>query len=496
MPKNNVNDMLSSPTENSLITPSADAGEEKIKMKKQLGLLEGVAIILGIIFGSGIFISPKGIIQEVDSIGFSLVVWVLCGFLSMIGALCYAELGTCIPKSGGDYAYIHEAFGQLPSFLYLWAANIIFVPTTNAIMGLTFAKYVIQPFFPQCDMPDFGVRLIAAAVICFLTFLNGFNVKATIKLQNVFMFCKIGALVLVILIGVVWMSLGNVENFDHAFRGTTDNPGKIAKAFYSGIFSYSGWNYLNFMTEELTNPFVNLPRAIYISIPLVTGIYVLANMAYLSVLTPDALLSSDAIAVTFGNTILGKWAWILPIMVATSAFGGLSVHIMASSRMLYVGARNGHFPTFLSHLNVLKLTPVPSLIFLNVLSLLMLCTSDIHFLIQYCTIVESFFVMLSVSGLLYLRWKNPKLNRPIRVNIFVPIFFVLICIFLIILPIFESPLTLLGGALITISGVPVYYFCVQWQDKPNWYIHIMENLTYFFQKLFFSAHEDEDVEDF
>lgn len=109
--------------------------------------------------------------------------WILCGLLSMIGALCYAELGTMIPKSGGDYAYINEAFGGKFSFLYLWAANLIFVyvinsinhfnvnnyayfsPTTNAIMGLTFAKYIIQPFFPNCPIPDAGVRLIAAVTI-------------------------------------------------------------------------------------------------------------------------------------------------------------------------------------------------------------------------------------------------------------------------------------------------------------------------------------------
>nr|CAH7767158.1 unnamed protein product [Callosobruchus chinensis] len=360
---------LASPTEMKLTSAmngeiDTDTDNGKVKMKKHMGLLEGVAIILGIIFGSGIFISPKGIIEETNSVGLSLVVWVLCGLLSMIGALCYAELGTSIPKSGGDYAYINEAFGALPSFLYLWAANIIFVPTTNAIMGLTFAKYVIQPFFPQCMMPDFGVRLVAACIICFLSFLNGFNVKATVRLQNVFMFCKIGALVLIIIIGVVWMSLGNVDHFQNSFADSTTNPGKIAKAFYSGIFTYSGWNYLNFMTEELKNPFVNLPRAIFISLPLVTGIYVLANMAYLSALTPDELLSSDAIAVTFGNAILGKFAAILPVMVAISAFGGLSVHIMTSSRMLYVGARNGHFPVMLGHLNLKNLTPLPSLIFL------------------------------------------------------------------------------------------------------------------------------------
>ena len=135
-----------------------EAKDEQIKMKKELGLLEGVAIILGIIIGSGIFVSPKGVLKEAGSVGLSLLVWCMCGFLSMIGALCYAELGTSIPKSGGDYAYIGEAFGSLPSFLYLWDSVFIFVPATNAIMGLTVANYLVQPFFPACAPPDAALR--------------------------------------------------------------------------------------------------------------------------------------------------------------------------------------------------------------------------------------------------------------------------------------------------------------------------------------------------
>lgn len=122
---------VQTPTGAPLVSPSSEVAPNenngKVQMKKQLGLVEGTAIILGIIFGSGIFVSPKGVIKEVNAVGTSLLIWVICGFLSMIGALCYAELGTAIPVSGGDYAYINEAYGGFPAFLYLWDALFIFV---------------------------------------------------------------------------------------------------------------------------------------------------------------------------------------------------------------------------------------------------------------------------------------------------------------------------------------------------------------------------------
>lgn len=117
-----------------------------------------------------------------------------------------------------------------------------FRPSTNAIMGLTFASYVFQPLFAAgCTVPTIALQMFAAVTICALTYINAYDVRVTTKMQNVFMFTKIGALVLVIIVGIVWMSLGGTENFDNAFENTETDPGKLAVAFYSGIFSYAGW---------------------------------------------------------------------------------------------------------------------------------------------------------------------------------------------------------------------------------------------------------------
>lgn len=482
--------MPESETTEPLTGAGGEAPPEKVKMKKELGLLEGVAIILGIIIGSGIFVSPKGVLATTGSVGLSLVVWVVCGLLSMIGALCYAELGTSIPRSGGDYAYINEGFGSLPSFLFLWDANLIFVPTTNAIMSLTFAKYVVQPIFPGCDMPEDAIRLIAAMGICFLTFINCWNVRITTKLQDIFMVTKVAALVIVVVAGMTHLALGNTQNFSKPWEGTTTEPGQIAVSFYNGIYSYAGWNYLNFMTEELKDPYKNLPRAIFISLPLVTVVYVLANVAYLAVLTPAEMMASDAIAVTFGNQMLGYFSFLMPIFVALSAFGGLSVHIMTSSRLCFVGARQGHFPDFLALVNYKCHTPATSLIFLGLLSLAYLSTTDIYSLIEYASFVESMFILISISSMLYMRWKRPDLERPIKINILIPIVFLVICGFLVFLPIYVRPLEVGMGLGITATGIPAYYLLVAWKTKPMWFRRFSEKLTRGIQILSLSVKED------
>ncbi|XP_015600329.1 Y+L amino acid transporter 2 isoform X1 [Cephus cinctus] len=487
-----------SPTEKTVLrnktnspgSPNAD--DNGVQLKKELGLMDGVAIIVGIIVGAGIFVSPKGVLKNSGSVGQALIVWIFSGVLSLIGALCYAELGTMIPKSGGDYAYISDAFGPLPAFLYLWVALFILVPTGNAITALTFAQYILQPAWPGCEPPYEAVRLLAAVITCLLTAINCYNVKWATRVQDVFTGTKIFALIIIMVAGVWWLCMGHTENFHQPMAGTNTQPGYIALAIYSGLFSYSGWNYLNFVTEELQDPYKNLPKAICISLPLVTVIYVLANVAYFVVLTQDEILASNAVAVTFGDKLLGVMSWIMPFFVACSTFGALNGAIFASSRLFFVGARNGHLPTAIALINVRNLTPMPSLIFLCLITLVLLIIEDVYVLINYVSFVEALFTTLSVSGLLWLRYKRPDLHRPIKVSIILPIIFFIICAFLVTLPCYVTPWEVGVGLIFIFSGIPIYWIFIQWKKKPQWLVLKSHELNMICAKLFMCVQEEKN----
>lgn len=147
-------------------TTSANGGGDEVKLQQKIGLVNGVTVIVGSIIGSGIFVSPKGVLEGAGSVGLSIIVWIGCGLFSMVGAYCYAELGTSITRSGADYAYIFEAFGPFLAFLRLWVECMIVRPCSQAIVAMTFSYYIIEPLFPDCEQPDNAIRLLAAICIC------------------------------------------------------------------------------------------------------------------------------------------------------------------------------------------------------------------------------------------------------------------------------------------------------------------------------------------
>lgn len=185
---------------------------------------------------------------------FSLLVWALSGIVSTLGALCYAELGTLITRSGGDYAYLLVSSGPCLAFLCLWVTFAIIRPTVLAICAITFATYALKPFFPECNPPIDAVRMIAAACLILLTAVNCMSTSWALKVQNMFTAAKLIALVSIILFGGYHLATGNVENFANPWEGKYDVT-SISLATFSGLYAFGGWNILNFVTEELQNPY-------------------------------------------------------------------------------------------------------------------------------------------------------------------------------------------------------------------------------------------------
>ncbi|ODN06060.1 Y+L amino acid transporter 2 [Orchesella cincta] len=492
-PNNNTNPRFSNGSTLESDSKKKDDSSSIVKLRKEIGLTEAVSIVIGSIIGSGIFITPKDVVANVGSIGMSLVVWVGCGIMSILGAIAYAELGTTFPGSGGDYHYLYKSFGCLPAFLLLWVSVFIFLPGADAILAISFAQYVTSPLFPNGDAPESAIKLLAAAVIIFFTWLNCYNVRLATKVQNAFMVGKILALVLIILTGVAALCMGRVENFSDVWANSKYDPGKVALAFYSAAFTYEGWNALNFVTEELKNPNRNLPLAIWISLPLVTFIYCMVNVAYFVMLTPEEILATDAIANTFGNKVTHfMGTTVMPLCVAMSSLGCLSVHIMTNARVIFAGSRNYHTPSMLSMLSTSSMTPTPALVFLAVVTLIYLSIPKVSQLIELYSFVYSLVSLAVAAGLIYLRWTKPDLHRPMKVSLFFPISFGIICLFLIILPLYVDPIKQIIAIAILLTGLPVHYFFVKKRGLPAAIDDFTRNVTILVQKLFLSAEEDTD----
>uniref|UniRef100_A0A0L8I9U8 Amino acid permease/ SLC12A domain-containing protein n=1 Tax=Octopus bimaculoides TaxID=37653 RepID=A0A0L8I9U8_OCTBM len=273
--------------------------ENTVQPERKLGLLSGIALIVGTMIGSGIFISPKGVLEASRSVGLTMIIWLGCGVIAMLSSLSYVELGTFITKSGGEFSYIMTGLPAVLAFLYSWCSVIVLRPSGLAVICLAFAEYVASPVFDSCGPPVVFVKCLAAAAIIVITAINCYSTELAASIQVIFTVAKIIALIIIIIGGFVMMGRGNYKQ-------------KFCLLLFSCL--------------------LNLPLAIIIGIPLVTILYLLTNVSYLAVMTKRELLESATVGGLWGDRVLGVAAIIIPISVAMSTFGAANGSCFTSGR--------------------------------------------------------------------------------------------------------------------------------------------------------------------
>ncbi|KAM9823917.1 cystine/glutamate transporter [Neosynchiropus ocellatus] len=445
--------------------------EDGVHLRRQIGLLPAISIIIGTVVGSGIFIAPKGVLMNSGSVGLSLLVWLFCGVLSMFGALCYAELGTTFTKSGAHYTYLLETLGPLPAFLRLWVEFLFIRPAVTSYVCLAFARYVVEPLYAPCDAPAVLIKLLGIVAITFVVVVNCWSVTMTSRIQVVLTFVKVFALVLIIIPGMMALTKGKTHNFQKGFELESLTPGRLPLAFYNGLYAYAGWFYLNFVTEEVINPNRTFPLAIIFSMLIVTALYLMVNVAYYTMMTPAELLMSDAVAVTFANRALQGMASVIPVLVALSCLGALNGGFFGAPRMLFVGAREGHWPQIFSMIHIRRQTPLPAVLLLYPLVVLMILNGEIYQLINFASFTRWFFIALATLGMLVHRHRFPLHPRPFRVPLFVAVTFTVVCFFIVGLSLYSDPWNTGGSCALTLTGVPIYYLIVQQYRLPHRWRH-------------------------
>eukprot|EP00076_Gallus_gallus_P021844 XP_015142982.1 cystine/glutamate transporter isoform X2 [Gallus gallus] len=393
--------------------------EEAVFLRKKITLLRAFSLLIGSMVGSGIFISPKGVLKNSGTVGFSLVVWFACGLLSMFGALCYAELGTRITKSGGHYIYILETLGPLPSFLFLWAEFFAIRPANSAVVSLAFGRYLLEPFFAPCAAPVPAVKLISLLGYC------------------------------------------HTKNFQDAFDRQSLVPDKLPLAFYAGMFAYSGWFQTSFVREELVRPERNIPLAVIVSVITVIVGYMLTNISYYTALGTQDVLASPAVAVSFVQQACTNLISVVPVLVALSCFGTMNGGILTFSRTLFVASREGQWPPLFSMIHIRRHTPLPAVMLMFPLVTAMVCIGDIYHLLNFFSFSRWLFIGLATLGLIVHRYRHPELQSPFKVPLFVPVSFTIICLFTVAMSIYSDPVNISIGCTMVLSGFPVYYLVIQ-----------------------------------
>ncbi|KAF8956554.1 L-methionine transporter [Flammula alnicola] len=460
--------------------------------EKNISLINGIALIVGLQIGSGIFSSPGVVVANTHSVGASLLVWLASGLLAWTGASSFAELGSAIPQNGGAQAYLSYAYGPLVSYLFAWTAIIALKPGGNAVISLIFAEYLNRMLWHTTreevspdDIPQWAIKLTAIGAVVIVTILCVAAKKLGTRVAVVFTTVKVSYLILVTVLGIVQLARGKASASlrEPLFAGSSTSPSSYSLAVYSGLWAFDGWDQANFVGGEISQPEKNIPRAIHSSMILVTLLFLLANVSYFVVLDKNIVGLSNTVAMDFGRALFGPIGGTLfAFMVAFSCFGALNGSFFTSSRLVYAAGRERYLPAIFGRLHSTRQTPLNAALLQSAITIaFIMIGSGFRSLINFSVVASWAFYFLTVLGLVILRIKEPMLERPYKTWIITPLTFCGVALFLLCMPIIAAPAEAIAVLGFVLAGIPVYYMTQSTEDEGRsrvslWFTSIVERL--------------------
>lgn len=429
-----------------------------IKLKRVLSLLDATMINTGGIIGSGIFMVPATVALYAHSSSLFFLVWILGGIVSLFGALSVAELGAAMPRTGGQYVYLSEAYGPIWGYLYGWSAVAVINTASIAAVGVAFSEY-LGFFFP---MTDVSIKGIAVVIITILTIINIINVKSGARFQNLFTFTKLGAIFGIILLGL-FMGGGNAGNFKPIFSDLsfTSLVGPLGLAMVAVLWTFDGWIFVTYVAGEIKNPGRNIPLSLILCMIIVVSVYLALNFVLVYILGFNGMINSNLVMSDAASVFLGKsGAIVVTVIILISLLGANNGFVLTSARINYAMARDNRFFKQAAFIHPKFQSPANALIIQCVWACVLTFTGTFNQLITYIIFASWIFYGMSAGAVIILRKKKPDMERPYQTPFYpwIPIIFILFAIFLTVNTILQAPRDAAIGTGLILAGLPLYYY--------------------------------------
>jgi APA family basic amino acid/polyamine antiporter len=454
-----------------LASERGDAAAGSPALRKELDLFDAVAIVVGTIMGSGIFLIPSSIAARLNSLGAVLLVWVVGGILTLCGALSLAELGSIFPGTGGLCTYLRHTYGPLPAFLYAWALLLMIHSGSIAALAVAFGLYVGQIFL----LSTVEMKALSVMGILALTAISCMGIRCGKVVQNLIAIAKVSGLAGIILLLTVKGSRP-IRLFEGSAPGCQAfSLAGFGIALVAVLWAYEAWHVVSFIAGEMRRPQLDLPRSLFYGSAIVMLVYVAANLGYYRVLSATEIRGSQGVAALAVGKVLGPSATAaISLLILVSILGSMNGMILTGPRVYYAMARQGLFPRVFGHTNERHCTPIVALVVQGVWAGVLAASGSYEQLFTDVIFTAWIFYGLGVGAVLVLRHTGAELKRPFCVPGY-PWLSVLFCVAatgLILSTLIERPRDASIGIGLVASGLPVYFFCTkasserQQNDRP------------------------------